>query len=165
MKGSWLPRLVSGWWELLQHRLSGISYWRWGISSNNNLSRGYCYSSLQIFYISLGAVQWGQDDCIQCDEGKVLSTNNNKNMEFYILCRTGSEMHFIYRTNIPILLFTITTISPISTLSPTMTSLLASRRKTSNWKLWFDSSKTPARLICLISSSLKATFIDTELKY
>ena len=124
------------------------------------MSRGYCYSSLQIFYISLGAVQWGQDDCIQCDEGKVI--NNNKNMEFYILCRTGSEMHFIYRTNIPILLFTITTISPISTLSPTMTSLLASRRKTSNWKLWFDLNKTPTRPIFLISLSLKANLIDRD---
>ena len=40
-KGVWLSRIVSGWWELLKHRLSGISDRRWKISNNNNLSRGY----------------------------------------------------------------------------------------------------------------------------
>ena len=43
-----------------------------------------------------------------------------------------------------------------------MTSHLASRRKTSNWKLIFDSNKTPTRLTFLISSSLKANLIDSE---
>ena len=75
MQGSWLPCLLCWWWKLLQHRLSGISYRRRKISSNNNLSWGSfllveSLETLHYIYIWLGTLPWEADEFLQCDKGK-----------------------------------------------------------------------------------------------
>ena len=75
LKGSWLPCLLFGWWKLLHHRLSGISYRRRKISSNNNLSWGSfllveSLETLHYIYICPGTLHWETDEFLQCDKGK-----------------------------------------------------------------------------------------------